>query len=391
MKKFLRDFNWLSFAATVALIAIGAAALASAGAARGGANMSSAWKSMLATSAFAMVLYFALALVDYRVVLDWLSAPAYAFAILMLILVLAVGTMQFGGKRWLWFFQPSEISKLCVIAFVAQIFGREEELFKGQFGFRGFLLAVAVVALPCALILMEPDLGTTLTLLPAVAVMLFAAGVWTKGLVALAAVGCIGVSALLGAIHEAEKPGVPPERREAILRAVPLKDHQIARVKTFLFPEAGRLASGYNRHQAAMTIGAGGLTGRGYGKGEAIRRQLLPPMGVMNDFIFCVWAEEMGYVKGSLALLALYALLCASVAWTAATADDGRGRLIALGVATLIFAHVYVNVGMSLGLVPVTGLPLPFLSLGRTFLVTVLCGLGLVQSASLHREGKQQR
>ena len=332
MMTFLKRFNWISFASMVALIVIGAMVLHSAGAARGSAVMAAKWKSMVATSLFGLVLYFVLALVDYRTVLDWLSAPAYGFAVLMLVLVLLVGTMQFGGRRWLWFFQPSEISKLCVIAFVAQLFGGGEERFRGQFGFRGFLLATAVIGLPCALILMEPDLGTTLALVPAVVVMLLAAGVWTKGLLALAAVGCICVSALLGAVREAERPGVPQERR------------------------------------------------------EAIRRELLPPMGIMNDFIFCVWAEEMGYLKGSLLLLALFALLGVSTAHAAVAAADGRGRLLALGMATLVFAHVYVNIGMSLGLVPITGLPLPFLSLGRTFLVTVLCGLGLVQSVSLHRE-----
>ena len=386
MMTFLKRFNWISFASTVALIVIGAMALHSAGAARGSAVMAAKWKSMVATSLFGLVLYFVLALVDYRTVLDWLSAPAYGFAVLMLVLVLLVGTMQFGGRRWLWFFQPSEVSKLCVIAFVAQLFGGGEERFSGQFGFRGFMLALAVIGIPCALILMEPDLGTTLALVPAVVVMLLAAGVWTKGLLALVAVGCICVSALLGAVHEAERPGVPQERREAIMKALPLKDHQVTRVKTFLNPGADRLRSGYNLRQATMTIGSGGLMGKGYGKGESIRRELLPPMGIMNDFIFCVWAEEMGYLKGSLLLLALFALLGVSTAYAAVAAADGRGRLLALGMATLVFAHVYVNIGMSLGLVPITGLPLPFLSLGRTFLVTVLCGLGLVQSVSLHRE-----
>ena len=200
------------------------------------------------------------------------------------------------------------------------------------------------------------------------------------------AVGIVAATAILGAVYEAERPGATPEQREQALRYVPLHDHQVERVKTFLFPEDDGLDSGYNLRQAKMTIGAGGLAGKGWRKGESIRRQLLPPMGIMNDFIFCVWAEEMGYVKGSLVLLALFAALCISTAWTAFVAGEGRGRLVALGVATLIFAHVYVNIGMSLGLVPITGLPLPFLSLGRTFLVTVMCGLGIVQSISIHRE-----
>ena len=135
-----------------------------------------------------------------------------------------------------------------------------------------------------------------------------------------------------------------------------------------------------------MAIGAGGVMGKGFKKGESIRRQLLPPMGCMNDFIFCIWAEEMGYIKGSLLLLGLFAALCFSVAWTAVISPDPSGRLLALGVSTLIFAHVYINIGMCIGLVPITGLPLPFLSLGRTFLVVVMCALGLVQSVSLHRE-----
>ena len=388
MKRFLLRFNWLSFVSMLALITIGAFVLASAGAARGGV-FASHWKSMLGTAAVGLVFYCVLAFLDYRTVMDWIAYPGFGFALFLLVAVLLVGTTQFGGRRWLWFFQPSEISKLFVILCLAQLFGAEGELFRGQYGFRGFLAAGGLIAVPCLLILLEPDLGTTLTLVPALLVMLLVAGVWRKGLVVLLAAGAVAATAVLGAVYEAERPGTSPERRAAILRYVPLREHQVSRVKTFLFPERDGLDSGYNLRQATMTIGSGGLVGKGYGKGEAIRRELMPAMGVMNDFIFCVWAEEMGYLKGSLALLALYGLLCVSTAWTALVAGDGRGRLLAFGIATLVFAHIYVNIGMSIGLVPITGLPLPFLSLGRTFLVTVMCGLGLVQSVSLHREEKE--
>lgn len=388
MKRFLLRFNWVSFLSMIALLTIGAFVLASAGEARGGV-FASLWKSMLGTAAAGLVLYFLLAFTDYRRLMDFLAFPGYGAALLLLVVVLLIGTEQFGGKRWLWFFQPSEISKLCVILCLAQLFGPEGEFFRGQYGFRGFLLAGLLIGMPCLLILMEPDLGTTLTLVPALLVMLLVAGVWRKGLVVLLAGGAVAATAVLGAVYEAERPGVSPERRAAVLKYVPLREHQVSRVKTFLFPERDGLDSGYNLRQATMTIGSGGMTGKGYGKGEAIRRELLPGMGVMNDFIFCIWAEEMGYVKGSLLLLVLYGLLCCSTAWTALVAGEGRGRLLALGMATLVFAHVYVNVGMSIGLVPITGLPLPFLSLGRTFLVTVMCGLGLVQSVSLHREEKE--
>jgi rod shape determining protein RodA len=389
MKKFLLRFNWISFLSMIALVVIGAMVLASAGEARGSEVFASKWKSMLGTAVFGLVLYFTLALTDYRALFSYLSIPAYGVAVFLLILVLFVGTEQFGGKRWLWFFQPSEISKLCVMAFLAYLFGSREDMFKGHYGFRGFLIASVTIAVPCFLILMEPDLGTTLTLVPAVIVMLLAAGVWRKGLIVLLAAGCVAATTVLAAVYEAEKPGVSAERRAAILKYVPLRPHQVERVKTFLFPETDKNDSGYNLRQSKMTIGAGGFSGKGYGKGESIRRDLLPAMGIMNDFIFCVWAEEMGYMKGSLLLILLFAALCLSTAWTAVIAGDKRGRIFALGVATLIFAHVYINMGMCIGLVPITGLPLPFLSLGRTFLITIMCALGIVQSISLHREDEK--
>ncbi len=389
MRNFLLRFNWISFAAMMGLVAVGAMALYSAGEARESAVFADKWIEMLGTVAFGLVCYFALSLVDYRTVLAYFSAPAYLMAVLFLVLVLVFGTEQFGGKRWLWFFQPSEVSKICVIAFLSALFGCAEERFKGHFGFRGFLLASLLSGIPAVLILMEPDLGTALTLAPAVAVILLASGVWRKGFIVILAVGCVCLAAVLAAVYEAEKPNVPETRREAILKCVPLRPHQVERVKTFLFPETDAMDSGYNLRQARMAIGAGGVMGKGFRKGDSVRRQLLPPMGCMNDFIFCIWAEEMGYLKGSLLLLGLYAALCLSVAWTAAVSPDPAGRLFALGVATLVFAHVYVNIGMCIGLVPITGLPLPFLSLGRTFLVVVMCALGLVQSVSLHREDKK--
>jgi rod shape determining protein RodA len=206
--------------------------------------------------------------------------------------------------------------------------------------------------------------------------------------VALAVAG-VAALAVLGAVYEAEKPGVPPERRERILDCVPLRDHQLKRVTTFLFPERDQMGAGYNLRQSLIAIGSGGVTGKGLGKGESSHLRYLPPSVSMNDFIFCVWAEETGYA-GALALLALFGVLCLSCVWTAFVCADGTGRVLALGVSTLLFAHVYVNIAMTVGLLPVTGLPLPFISSGRTFLVVVIAGLGLVQSVSIHREEEEQ-
>ena len=204
----------------------------------------------------------------------------------------------------------------------------------------------------------------------------------------LLVVGAVGAMAVLGAVYEAEKPGVSSERREQILKYTPLKPHQVRRVKVFLFPECDPQGAGYNQRQAKNAIGSGGYLGVGIGKGKTNRLKYLPPAVSMNDFIFCVYAEETGY-RGSLALLALYTLLLLPACWVAARTRDLRGRLFTLGFALLIFAHVYINIGMSIGLLPITGLPLPFVSSGRTFLVTVLCGLGIVQSVSLHRDEEE--
>ena len=378
-------FNWLLFASMLALVAIGTVAIWSAGNARSEEVFHGMWRNTMATSVVGLVLYLVLAHFDYRRYLGILSVPLYVVSLAFLVMVLFLGSTVYGGRRWLWFFQPSEVAKLCVIALVASIFGASGEAMAAlRRSFGGFVLAALLVGVPSFLILAEPDLGTTLTLVPAVLAMLLAAGVWRRGLLTIVALGTVAAFSLLGAVYEAEKPGVTPERREAILRYVPLKPHQLRRVRVFLFPEADIKGEGYNLRQAKISIGSGGFSGKGIGKGETNHLKYLPQAISMNDFIFCVYAEETGFV-GSVTLLALFGLLLLSCCHAAWSARDGRGRLFAVGFSTLVFAHVYINIAMSIGLVPITGLPLPLISSGRTFLVTVMCGLGIVQSISLHR------
>ena len=373
-----RRFDWLGFATMLVLIAVGTVAVWSAGTARTEVFFHTMWIRNLTTAAVGLVLYLALALFDYRKWIGLLSVPAYVLSLVFLVAVLFVGSEQFGGRRWLWFFQPSEVAKPAVILLLAALFGEGK-----RSGFLGFVLAGALVALPVMLILLEPDLGTALTLVPAVVVVLLCAGVWRRGLLTVIAIGGILVMTVLGAVYEAERPGVSPERRAHIMRLVPLKDHQVRRVRTFLFPDEDRQGAGYNLRQAKISIGSGGFAGKGIGRGETNHLKYLPPAISMNDFIFCVYAEETGFV-GALALLALFGLLLSSCCRTAFVSATGAGRLLALGVATLIFAHVYINIAMSIGILPITGLPLPFISSGRTFLIMVMCALGLVQSVSIH-------
>ena len=376
MKDKLARLNWLMLSATVALVTVGTVVVYSAGNARTEAFFHGLWISHLTTALIGLAIYMALAFTDYRRLLAFASVPAYAAAIVMLTAVLVVGTDRFGGRRWLFFFQPSEISKLCVILFLAAVAPRLK-------GFRGFCIASAVIGFPLLLILLEPDLGTALTLVPACAVMLFVARVWRRGLVVAAGAGLLLSALILGAVGVAERPGVVSERRERIMRYVPLKAHQVKRIRTFLYPDEDRTGAGYTLRQAKIAIGSGGFAGKGIGKGESNHLRYLPPAISINDFIFCVYAEETGFV-GSVVLLGLFALLLVPSGWIAYRCNDAGGRLLALGIPTLIFAHVFVNIGMSVGLVPITGVPLPFISSGRTFLVTVLAGLGLIQSVSVY-------
>ena len=384
--RFFTRFNWISFAAMLALVALGTLTIYSAGNARDEAVFHDMWRANLHTAVFGLVLYFVLAAVDYRRFLDYFSWPLYAGAVILLVAVLVFGSTVYGGRRWLWFFQPSEISKLCLLVLMAALLGDGESWFaRLRPTFRGFLTVGMLVGVPCLLILLEPDLGTTLTLVPAVMVMMFAAGVWWRGFTILVTVGAVLALAVLGAVYEAERPGATPERRAKILKYLPLKEHQVSRVRVFLFPEEDLQGSGYNLRQAKIAIGSGGYVGKGFQRGETNHLKYLPPSVSMNDFIFCVYAEERGY-RGSILLLSLFLALILPCCWVAHRATDDRGRLLALGVSTLVFAHVYINIAMSIGLLPITGLPLPFISSGRTFLVTVMCGLGLVQSVAIHRD-----
>jgi len=373
----LKRFNWIGFGAMLALIAIGTLAVASAGGARAEVVFHGMWKQHLVTALFGLVIYGALAAANYRTLLPLAAGPVYGFALVLLVAVLCFGSTIYGGRRWLWFFQPSEIAKLCTLVLLAVVCARAS----GAWG--RFFAAGAIVGVPVVLILLEPDLGTALTLVPAALAMMLSARVGRRALILVLCLVGLVVTGVLGAVYEAERSDTRPERREAILRWVPLRPHQVKRIRVFLNPEEDIAGAGYNLRQSKISIGTGGLMGKGLGKGENNHLKYLPQSISMNDFIFCVWAEETGFV-GSLVMLALFGVLLFSCCYTALGATDALGRLLTLGVATLVFAHVFINIAMSVGLVPITGLPLPFISSGRTFLLTVMAGLGLVQSVAIH-------
>jgi len=374
----LLHIDWIMFLSMIGLVAIGVVFIQSAGAARQIAALHAAWRSHALTAIVGILLYLGLALLDYRKVLKWAAWPCFAVAMVLLLAVLGLGDKVYGGQRWLWFFQPSEIAKLATILAVARFFGRKE----ARTDFKGFIAAMAMLAVPVVLILAEPDLGTALVLVPAVLTMLCAARVWIKGLVTILLAGLIAAGALLGAVAAAERE---PDRakREAILARIPLHPHQIRRLRVFLNPDLDPNGSGWNLRQAKLSIGSGFIYGKGIGKGDQKLLGYLPPSVSMNDFIFAVVAEEAGF-RGALVTLGLFLAMLLSALRVGATCNDDQGLLLIVGISTLVFCHVYVNVAMSIGLMPITGLPLPFISAGKTFLVILMAAFGLAQSVALH-------
>lgn len=375
----LRRTDWVLTICMVCLVAMGTAFIWSACSTRQAAVIQNIWRVHAGTAAFGLALYFALAAIDYRRLLDFAAMPAYAGALVLLVAVLAFGAEIYGGRRWLWFFQPSEVAKLAVIMFIAHLVGRD-----GRRSFKWFAAAAAAFAVPALLILKEPDLGTALALAPAVVVMLLVARVWTKGLVAMLIAALLAMGLVLGTVYVAERQN-DEARKAQLYSRLPLREHQIKRLKVFLFPERDLRGTGYSQHQLLISIGSGSVWGKGLRKGELKALGYLPQSVSMNDFIFAVVAEESGFM-GNMLLLALYLgvlLPCLRISFKAA---DERGRLLAAGVATLIFCHLYINIAMSIGLMPITGLPLPFISAGRTFLLILMASLGLVQSVAVHNE-----
>ena len=379
MLRRILKFNWLSFLSMLALATIGVVFIKSSGEARTIEALHGAWRVHAATAFLGLIAYFTLALLDYRKILDLFAVPYFLASLVLLVAVLAFGSEVYGGKRWLWFFQPSEIAKPAVILMVAKAIGRAD---RPTGGFKDLLYGIAILAVPAFLILAEPDMGTALVLVPTVIVMLLCARVCLRVLIPVLLAGLVSAGLVLGAVHKAETTA-DPGLKEKIYAYLPLKSHQRARLRTFLNPDADPYGSGWNLRQSMISIGSGSLSGKGIGKGEQKSLQYLPPSVSMNDFIFCVLAEETGFV-GAATTLGLFLVLLLSGLWTAMRSNDDRGRLVAIGVMTLVFVHIYINIAMSIGLMPITGLPLPFISAGKTFLVTLLAALGIVQSISLH-------
>jgi len=328
--------------------------------------------------AVGLLICIGLAYVNYQVLLraSWLF---YAGALCLLALTLLMGDKTMGARRWFAGIQPSELAKLALILVVAELLGRRE----ASKGTGMYVTVLALTAAPMALILLQPDLGTALVFLPTVFAMLFVARVSPRVVCATVGVAVFTVILLLGLLLASEREGVSPPTRERIRKIVPLSAYQRDRLVVFLYPDRDLFGRGWNKRQSEIAVGSGGFWGKGYLKGGQNLLGYLPASVASNDFIFSVLAEETGFVGSMIVLLLAAGILFPTLA-VAYGCQDGAGRLLCVGVATVTFCHQFVNIGMTVGLLPVTGLPLPFISSGRTFLLTMMTAYGLVQSVAVH-------
>lgn len=309
----------------------------------------------------------------------------YGITIFLLVLVLVVGKTMGGAKRWLFFmgmgFQPSEFAKIATIVLIARYMSRPDvDLDRWRSAGIVFLIA----GVPIGLIAMEPAIGTAFVFVPATLAMMYIARVANKILVTLAvAVVTYAVVALVIIFVPAEL-GCNEKTQARLLKCVALKPYHQKRVKAIIHPGKDRLGADWNKEQSEIAIGSGGLYGKGFRNGRANILCYLPKTVAPTDFIFSVVAEEEGFL-GGLAVLLLFTIVIVTGLWTAATAADTLGRLLCVGVTTLVFTHVCINVAMTMGRLPVIGLPLPLMSSGGSFLISMMAGLAIIQSVHVRR------
>ncbi len=374
---FVPEFDFVQIGALLFLIGTGLLFIYSTGAQVGGNHAASFFFRQLRWIGAGGILWLFCSLIDYRKIqYRILAVLFYLVTIVLLILVFFIGVKVYGATRWLSIaplgmrLQPSEFSKLALVMVLSAMFA--SPMFQVN-RFPCLLLGGATVALPFLLIVREPDLGSALILVPIFLSILFTAGLkWRYILLAAVAVCILGGAAVLN---------------EAMQFRPMLKEYQRDRIRVFLNPELDRTDTGYNSYQARLAVGSGGLTGKGIGEGTQNTLGFLPQTVSNNDFIFSVIAEEVGFL-GCLLLIAAYLALFYSIIRTAFLTTDPFGRYLAVGIGSIIFTHCSINIGMSIGLAPVTGLSLPFVSYGGSFMLTGLAGCGLLQSVYRFRNSR---
>lgn len=344
-------------AAAFLLSLIGLATVASAGAeqAEGLLARQTLWV-LVGLTALAFALFF-----DYHMLIE--AAPTfYALGLAALGLVLVLGHEVGGARSWFALgpvrVQPSEFHKIATVLLLARYLSRAERPF---LSLRQIAVAVAVTAVPMGLIALERDLGSAAMYVPILVAMLLVAGVRLRVLIAASLLGLVLAFGLW---------------------SYGMKDYQRQRIRTFLAPEEDPLGAGYQVRQSKIAVGSGQWTGRGYGQGTQSQLRFLPER--QTDFVMAVLAEEWGFL-GVAAVLGLFAFFISSSARIAMRSRDRAGILLVVGLVAVVVAHVVYNTAMVVGLLPITGIPLPFISYGGSFMLFNYLAASLILNVDYRR------
>src|SRR5712691_350300 len=358
MRQFsLRDLDWVLIIIALAISAMGVLQIYSSTL---DTQWKSAWWKQIIFVGVGLAIMWLAAAIDYHSLMG--KVPAlYLLSLVTLVAVLLIGTKIFGSRRWIpifgFTFQISEFVKLVLILLVARFLTElRSETLEGS----ELLKLCGLIGVPMLLVKMQPDLGTALTYLPILAIGVYLAGLRREYLVV----------ALLLAVF------VLPISLNF------LEDYQKARLVSFLNPAQDPRGTGYQTIQSKIAVGAGGIWGQGVAKGTQTQLRFLPVPH--TDFIFSAFAEEHGFV-GVIIVLALYFELLMQIVQNAQTAPDRAGMYICMGVVALLVFHLLVNVGMVVGRMPVTGIPLPLMSAGGSNTLSTFLMLGLVNNVRLRR------
>ncbi|RLD07888.1 MAG: hypothetical protein DRI56_06265 [Chloroflexota bacterium] len=370
-----RHFDFWLFGAVAVLIIFGIAMIRSAIAGNIELIESNTVLKQIIFAVAGFVVLIITATIDYRY---WSALSKFFYISIagLLILLFFVGGTLFGSSRWFSLgpilIQPSELAKLVMILVLANFFSRNiDEIHRLATIMKSFALTMGVVAW----ILLQPDLSTSIVILVIWFALLWASGLKIKHLLITLGSGVLSLGIGLPILLL----NYDPNKTDALI-----KPYQLERILNFLFPNPdARHGANYNVEQSRISIGAGGWLGQGYGSGSQVQLRFLKVRH--SDFIFSALSEEFGFV-GALFVIALLAFIIFRCLRAAHLASDTFGALIAYGIAVLIGFQVLVNVGMNLKLLPVTGLTLPFVSYGGSSLLSLLLGIGLVESVLLRQQ-----
>jgi rod shape determining protein RodA len=304
-----------------------------------------------------------LSLIDYRLFQRYTN-HFYIISVLLLIIVLVLGTEVSGAKSWLsvggiFTVQPSELAKISVILILAKFYN--DDFSTGPYGVFDLVKPFAIIVVPILLIVIQPDMGTAFIIsLISISIILFA-GVKTKHLILLFMTGCLLFVPLWGYL---------------------LKDYQKVRIKSFIDPSQDPLGSGYHAIQSKIAIGSGKLSGKGFKQGTQTQLRFLPEQH--TDFAFSVIAEEWGFL-GAFFTILLFFILILWILDTSSRSKDKFSMYVCFGIASMFFWHTFINVGMVIGIFPVTGLPLLFISYGGSATLTSLVAIGIVMGIRMRK------